>query len=120
MNQTKSTNPERIKLIRLLKKQSRENKTSIWLNIAKYLTKSQPQRTAVNLSKINRYTEKNEVVIVPGKVLGTGKLDHPVELAAFSLSRKAKEKIKAAESKYLTIQELMEKNPKGKRIKLIK
>ena len=120
MNQTKSTNPERIRLIRLLKKQSREKKSGIWADTAKYLAKSQPQRTAVNLSKINRYTEKNEVVIIPGKVLGTGKLDHPVEVAAFSLSRKAKEKMVAADAKYLSIQELMEKNPKGKKIKLIK
>ncbi len=120
MKQTKSTNPERIQLIRLLKKQSRKNKAAIWVNIAKYLAKSQPQRTSVNLSKINRYTEKNEVLIVPGKVLGTGKLDHPVTIAAFSVSKKAKEKIEAKKAKYLTIQELVEKNPKGKKIKIIR
>jgi len=120
VKQTKSTNPERIQLIRLLKKQSRENKVAIWVTIAKYLAKTQPQRTSVNLSKINRYSEKNETLIVPGKILGTGKLDHPVTIAAFSLSEKAKEKIKAVKAKYLTIQELIEKNPKGKKIKIIR
>ena len=120
MKQTKSTNPERIQLIRLLKKQSREKKVDIWVSIAKYLSKTQPQRTSVNLSKINRYSEKNETVIVPGKILGTGTLDHPVTIAAFSLSGKAREKIKSVKAKYLTIQELIEKNPNGKKIKIIR
>ena len=120
MKQTKSTNPERIQLIRLLKKQSRESNAAIWINVAKYLAKTQPQRTAVNLSKINRYSEKNGTIIVPGKVLGTGKLDHAITIAAFSSSEKAREKIKNAKAKYLTIQEIIEKNPKGKKIKIIR
>jgi large subunit ribosomal protein L18e len=120
VKQTKSTNPERIQLIRLLKKQTRESKASIWVNVAKYLAKSQPQRTSVNLSKINRYTEKNETIIVPGKILGTGSLDHPVTIAAFNTSKKAKEKIEAAKARYISIQELMKKKPKGTKIKIIR
>ncbi|MCJ7714261.1 50S ribosomal protein L18e [Candidatus Bathyarchaeota archaeon] len=120
MKQTKSTNPERIQIIRLLKKQNHENKAPIWIDVAKYLGKSQPQRTSVNLSKINRYTQENETIIVPGKILGTGKLDHPVTIAAFNTSEKAKEKIKAAKAKYVTIQELIGKNPKGTKVKIIR
>lgn len=120
MKQSKSSDPERIQLIRLLKKQSLERKANIWNNVAKYLAKSQPQRTSVNLSKINRYTEKNETVIVPGKVLGTGSLDHPITIAAFKTSKKAKEKIKAAKAKYISIQEIVKKKPKGTKIKIIR
>ena len=120
MKQTKSTNPERIQLIRLLKKQSREKQVAVWINVAKYLAKTQPQRTSVNLSKINRYSEKNETLIVPGKILGSGKLDHPATIASFSISKKAREKLKAVKAKYLTIHELIEKNPKGKKIKIIR
>ncbi|HUU87676.1 MAG TPA: 50S ribosomal protein L18e [Candidatus Glassbacteria bacterium] len=120
MKQTKSTNPERIQIIRLLKKQNHENKAPIWIDVAKYLGKSQPQRTSVNLSKINRYTQENDTIIVPGKILGTGKLDHPVTIAAFNTSEKAKEKIKAAKAKYVTIQELIGKNPKGTKVKIIR
>ena len=120
MKQTKSTNPERIQLIRFLKKQNHENKAPIWIDVAKYLGKSQPQRTSVNLSKINRYTQENDTIIVPGKILGTGKLDHPVTIAAFNTSEKAKEKIKAAKAKYITIQELIGKNPKGTKVKIIR
>ena len=120
MKQTKSTNPERIQIIRLLKKQNHENKAPIWIDVAKYLGKSQPQRTSVNLSKINRYTQENDTIIVPGKILGTRKLDHPVTIAAFNTSEKAKEKIKAAKAKYVTIQELIGKNPKGTKVKIIR
>ena len=120
MKQTKSTNPERIQIIRLLKKQNHENKAPIWIDVAKYLGKSQPQRTSVNLSKINRYTQENDTIIVPGKILGTGKLEHPVTIAAFNTSEKAKEKIKAAKAKYVTIQELIGKNPKGTKVKIIR
>jgi len=120
VKQTKSTNPERIQIIRLLKKQNHENKAPIWIDVAKYLGKSQPQRTSVNLSKINRYTQENDTIIVPGKILGTGKLDHPVTIAAFNTSEKAKEKIKAAKAKYVTIQELIGKNPKGTKVKIIR
>ena len=120
MIKTKSSNPERIQIIRLLKKQSRESNKTIWKTVANYLSKTQPQRTTVNLSKINRYSEKDEILIIPGKVLGTGKIDHQVTIAAFSSSEKAREKIKKAKSKYLSIQEIIKKNPKGQKIKIIR
>ena len=120
MKETKSTNPELIQLIRFLKKQSREKEADIWRDVAKHLAKSRQQRTAVNLSRINRHTQKGDAVIVPGKLLGAGALDHSVTVAAFSASETAKEKLKAAKAKYLAIPELVEKNPKGTNVKIIR
>ena len=57
----------------------------------------------MNLSKINRYTEKNDTIVVPGKILASGTLDHAVTVAAFGASEKAKEKLTAAKAKYLSI-----------------
>jgi large subunit ribosomal protein L18e len=119
MRETKSTNPEIIHLIRFLKKQSREKNAGIWLDVAENLSKPSRQRVAVNLSKINRYTEKNATIIVPGKVLASGTLDHAITVAAFDASDKAKEKLAAAKAKYLSIAELMEKNPQGSNVKII-
>jgi len=59
-------------------------------------------------------------VVVPGKLLGAGALDHAVTVAAFGASEKAKEKLAAAKAKYLSIPELVEKNPKGANIKIIR
>lgn len=119
MRKVKKTNPELIKLIRFLRKQSSENKVKIWKDIAERLAKPRRQQIAVNISRLNRYTEKNEMVVVPGKVLGAGKINHPIKVTAFAFSEKAKEKIKAARGKCLSFFELVRKNPKGSKIKII-
>ena len=119
MKELKTTNPQLVELIRFLKKQSREQKAPIWKAVAEKLAVSRRRRIAVNISRINRYTEKNETVVVPGKVLGAGELNHPVTVAAFTFSETAKQKIKKAKGKCLTIPELVKKNPKGSNVKII-
>jgi large subunit ribosomal protein L18e len=74
----------------------------------------------VNLSRINRYTQRGNTIVVPGKVLASGTLNHAVTVAAFSASEKAKEKLKAIKAKYVSIPELVEKNPKGSNVKIIR
>jgi large subunit ribosomal protein L18e len=86
MKEPKSTNPELIQLIRFLKKQGREKEADVWRDVAKNLSKARQQRAVVNLSRINRHTKKGDAVIVPGKLLGAGALDHAVTVAAFSAS----------------------------------
>jgi len=120
MRETKTTNPQLIDLIYLLKKESREKQAPIWLDVADHLAKSRSQRIAVNLSKINRHTKKADLVIVPGKLLASGNIDHPVTVAAFDISDKAKEKLEAVKAKCITIPELLEKNPKGSNVKIIR
>ena len=71
MRETKTTNPQLIELISKLRKQSKEQDAPIWLDVADYLAKTRSQRVVVNISNINRYTEKADVVVVPGKV-GSG------------------------------------------------
>lgn len=120
VRESKTTNPELIKLIKFLKIQSREKKAEIWRATAEILAKSRRGRVAVNLSRINRNTQKNDVVAVPGKVLGAGTLNHPITVAAFAFSEKAKEKILAAKGKYLSLIDLAEKNPEGSNVKIIR
>jgi large subunit ribosomal protein L18e len=114
-----STNPELIGLIRDLKKQSQESQTELWHNLAERLTTSKRSRIAVNVSRLNRYTKEGETVVVPGKVLGAGKADHPLTVAAFAFSDVAQTKIQTAKGNCLSIRELMRKNPKGKNVKLM-
>jgi large subunit ribosomal protein L18e len=119
VKKAKTTNPQLIELIRFLKRQGRENKAEIWRDIAERLTKPSRKRIAVNLSRLNRHTKRNDVVAVPGKVLGAGEINHPITVAAFAFSEKAKEKIKAARGKCLSYSELVKKNPKGSNVKII-
>ncbi len=115
----KSTNPDLLSLIRFLRKKSRENKAAIWRRVAETLSKSKRRRIAVNISRISRYTKENDEVIVPGKVLGSGVINHPVKVAAFAFSDKARTKIIKAKGECLTIPELAEMNPKGSNVKII-
>jgi large subunit ribosomal protein L18e len=117
MRETKTTNPQLIDLIGQLRKQK---DAPIWLDVADLLAKTRSQRVSVNLSSINRNTEKSDVVIVPGKILASGNLDHAVTVAAFEVSGAAKTKIQAAKATYISIQELMAQNPKGSNVKIIR
>jgi large subunit ribosomal protein L18e len=119
VRRVKTTNPELIKLIRFLKKQSRENKVKIWRDIAERLAKPKRNSIAVNISRLNRHTKKKETVVVPGKVVGAGKIDHQITVAAFAFSEKAKEKINAARGKTISLLQLLKKNPKGSNVKII-
>ncbi|MFQ5888000.1 MAG: 50S ribosomal protein L18e, partial [Candidatus Hydrothermarchaeales archaeon] len=97
----------------------RENSAPVWRDLAKRISKASSRRVEVNISKINRHSQKGEVVAVPGKVLGAGNIDHPVTAAAFSFSNNAREKITAVGGKCLSMSELASKNPKAKNIKVI-
>ena len=120
MKETKTTNQELIQLIGLLKKESREKQAGIWLDIAEYLSKTRSQRISVNLSTVNRNTKRSDVVVVPGKLLGSGSIDHAVTVASFGASQKAKDKLAAAKSKYLSIPELLARNPEGANVRIIR
>jgi large subunit ribosomal protein L18e len=119
VKKARTTNPELIELIRFLKRQSRENKVKVWRDIAEKLAKPNRNRVAVNLSRLNRYTHRNETAVVPGKVLGAGEMNHPITVAAFAYSEKAREKIKAVNGKCLSFSDLIKKNPKGSNVKII-
>ncbi|MFQ5758236.1 MAG: 50S ribosomal protein L18e [Candidatus Bathyarchaeia archaeon] len=119
MKKIRTTNPELIKIIRTLKKKSRENEARIWRDIADRLARSRQRRTTVNVTRLNRHTEEGETVVIPGKVLGSGKIDHSIKAVAFAFSKQAESKILGAKGKCLSIQELVEKNPKGTNVRII-
>ena len=119
MKKTKLENPQLLELIRHLKKAANENDAKIWKDMADSLSKPRRRRVSVNLSRINRNTEKGQVVAVAGKVLGAGTLDHPTTVAAFAFSEAAKAKIKRAKGKCLTFPELIKKNPKGSNVRIV-
>ena len=118
-NKNNKTNPILISLINELKKQAKEKEAPIWKDIAKRLEKPLRNWPEVNLDKINKYVNNKETALIPGKVLSTGNIDKKITISAWSFSEKAEEKIKKAGGKTITIEELMEKNPKGKDIRIM-
>jgi large subunit ribosomal protein L18e len=116
---TGTTNVHLEQLIHDLKKGSSEQGNGIWKRIAKDLSKPTRNRRVVNVSRISRATKPEETIVVPGKVLGTGAVGHPVTVAAFGFSETAKQRILEAKGQVITIKELMEKNPKGENVRII-
>ncbi|MBC7085969.1 MAG: 50S ribosomal protein L18e [Methanomethylovorans sp.] len=116
---TRKTNPRIPELISTLKEHSRNNDVLIWRDIAKRLEKPSRKYAQVNLSKINRYAREGDIVLIPGKVLGAGELKNSVTIAALGFSSTAIEKINEIGGKYLTIEQILEENPKGSKIRIL-
>ena len=116
----RKTNPRIISLILTLKERANENSAPLWRDIAKRLEMPSRNYAAVNISKINRHTANDDVLLIPGKVLGAGLLDHPVTVAALTFSDSAVDKITEAGGKCLSLEEIMEANPKGSGIRIFR
>jgi len=119
VKRTGPSNLQMLNLIQLLRKTSVEQKVNIWKRIADDLSKPARGRREVNLFRIDKYSKDNESVIIPGKVLGTGDLNHKVTVAAFTFSESAKKKIEKANGTCVSIYDLLEKNPKGKGLRIL-
>lgn len=119
MKRTGPSNVHTRELIMSLRKESASQKAGLWSRIAEDLELPTRKRRIVNLSRLSRFTKANETVIVPGKVLGSGVLEHGLVIAALSFSDGAKERIEQAKGKCITIQELLKQNPKGKDVRII-
>lgn len=111
----KSTNIYLRKLVSFLHKQ----KAPCWKAVAEELAKPTRRRREVNLTRINAHTKAGEIAIVPGKVLGTGELEHKVVVSAWRFSDGAFEKIRKAGGEAVSLEEMAKKNPQGKGVKII-
>jgi large subunit ribosomal protein L18e len=118
MQKLKKTNAELISIIQQLKAESRTRNVALWRELAKRLEKSNKNWAEVNISHLKRHAKKNDTIVVPGKLLGAGYINIPITVAAFQSSENAKEKIVKAGGKFITIPELMKKNPKGTGIRI--
>jgi len=110
------TNYQMQLLLQELEPKVKDNR--FWRRIVKDLKKPSRQRRVVNLYKINKFVKEGETIIVPGKVLSVGDLDKKVDIAALNFSNGAKEKINA-KGKAMTIQELLQSNPDGKKVRIM-
>lgn len=116
----KKTNPRIISLIRALRKKSNETGAKIWKDIAERLEAPSKRYAEVNVSKVARYASEGETVLILGKLLGSGEIDFAVTVAALNFSESARKKISGAGGRCLTIEQLMEENPKGSGVRIMR
>lgn len=107
------TNPNLVGLIGDLKAQSRETGAALWRDVAQRLSRSRSNWANPNLSRLSRHCPEGVTVLVPGKLLGSGEVSSKHDVAAYSISAGAREKIEAAGGRVLSLSELMNENPNG-------
>ncbi len=113
------TNQVVVEMVKELKQASKKNDAPIWLKLAKLALKTSASRRVVNLTKINDITKENAVIVVPGKVLGTGNVSHKITLSSFSISNSAAKKIIDSGGSVISFSEMIKKFPTGKGVSII-
>jgi large subunit ribosomal protein L18e len=83
-----------------------ESKKGPWKHALELAAVPARRRVSVNLYKLSKNTKDGDSIIVPGKVLSVGKLDHSISIAAMQFSNSALAKLKAAKCSVKTIEEM--------------
>ncbi len=119
MKKLRKTNPRLIRLVDDLRKKGYDDDVSLWVEISERLRRPTRRMAELNLWKLEKYTEEGETVVVPGKVLGAGRLDHSVTVSALKFSKKAYNEITKNGGEAITIEELVERNPQGENVRIM-
>lgn len=105
--------------VRTLKKLGRDKNIKLWSKVSNELAHSRKNRAEVNLWKIDKNSKDGEYVVVPGKVLGDGKVTKKINVVTYKISETGKEKVEKAGGKVYMIDEFAPKNPNQK-VKILK
>jgi large subunit ribosomal protein L18e len=117
--QAKSPDEQRQRLAIALKRQSRNPGGRVWRVLLERMLAPRRNRTAINLTALQRNFEKGRIMVVPGKVLANGVIQDKLQVAALAFSAKARTKIETRGGKCLSLEELMQTNPTGKDLKMV-
>lgn len=105
--------------VRKLARELWKTQKPIWRRVSRRLMKpKRSHRIEANLARLNKNTKEGDVVVIPGKVLGGGDLDHKITVASLKASQSAKEKLAQAECELIDIPTLLDRNPEGSGVKL--
>jgi large subunit ribosomal protein L18e len=113
---TKSLSNETVWIVR---KAFKAGKAPIWKRLESELESPRANKSEINISKLARVTRDGETIFVPGKIMGSGRIDHKLTICAFSVSQKATKKLIDSGSKILTMTDLVESFPEGSGVRLI-
>lgn len=113
------TNQVIIQLANDLKKASTKNNAKIWSKIAEFAKKPSIAKRIINLNKIDKLTKDGDVIVHPGKVLGTGNISHKITICSFSISNVAAKKVIDAGGKIMNFNEIIDEFPSGKGVTII-
>src|SRR5574340_222603 len=111
------TNQIVIQMVKALRGASKKNNAPIWERLADLALKPTRAKRTINLSQLDKFVADNDVVVVPGKILGTGSLSHKITIC--SISTTGAKKITQSGGKILDLSEIIKNHPTGKGVKII-
>lgn len=105
-----------------LGKHSTQTKSAVFDVLSEALLSSTRTRAEVNLHRLEKLAalHKGKILVVPGKILATGEINTPVEVAALRFSTAAKTKITAAKGKVHSLQQLIQEKIPANKLVLVK
>jgi large subunit ribosomal protein L18e len=113
------TNQLVIQMVKELKGASKKNNAPIWSRLAELALKPSSARRTINIGQIDKFVKDSDVIVVPGKVLGTGNISHKITLCSFSMSTTGAKKVLQSGGKILSFSELIKSHPTGKGVIII-
>ncbi|TLX65981.1 MAG: 50S ribosomal protein L18e [Thaumarchaeota archaeon] len=113
------TNQLVIQMVKEFKGASKKNNAPIWSRLAELALKPSSARRTINIGQIDKFVKDNDVIVVPGKVLGTGNISHKITLCSFSMSTTGAKKVLQSGGKILSFSELIKSHPTGKGVVII-
>jgi large subunit ribosomal protein L18e len=102
-----------------LRQAYKRNKAPIWRSLEAELSGPRRNRREINLGRLSEITHKDEVVVIAGKVLGNGQIDHKLTVSAYSISNSAVKKIMEAGGQVLLLQDFVNKYPDGRGVRIL-
>ena len=109
-----------LKLIAFLEKTGRKNHATVWSACAERLRAPARARSEMNLSRLDAVTKEGEIVALPGKLLSDGEMKHSVTVGYFKASKQAIAKLKKAKCDAVPLAKLAERNPSGKKVRILR
>lgn len=97
----------------------KKSRAPIWRSLQEELKGPRANRREINISRLAQITKADEVVVIPGKVLGTGSLGHKLTVCAFSMSEGAAKKIIESGGKVVTFDDLIKSYADGKGVRIV-
>lgn len=98
----------------IVQRDLRKIKRPIFRAVADALSRPRSRMAIVNVGKLSRLGKDGSIILVPGKVLGSGKVDKKIIVGALSYSKQAKEKIVKAGGEALSLTEFARRFSKNK------
>jgi large subunit ribosomal protein L18e len=105
------------KLVASLEKKSRQDKKAFWKDLAQRIQKPTRHNITTNLTKLDTIAKSNKdkILVVPGKILSDGEITEKVTIIGVSASEKAIQKI-SQKGEFMFLKDFIEKGEAGKTI----